>query len=108
MEGRRPSLDLFVGGNLPPEPKYHNGITFSRDETVEEGKDYRCPDRARLPNILDTLTDEQIEAIATGWGFLWVYGYVSYSDFLGQAHQLRFCRCLFGGGDDTTGDAWFI
>jgi hypothetical protein len=81
--GRTPAFlryfcgDLFVGGNLPPEPKYHNGITFSRDETVEEGKDYRCPDRARLPNIVDTLTDEQIEAIATGWGFLWVYGYVS-------------------------------
>jgi hypothetical protein len=109
--GRTPAFfcgDIFVGSSLPPTPQYHNVITLSRDETVEQGQEHKARDRARLPNPVASLTEEEINTIADGWGFLWVYGFVSYSDFLGQPHQLRFCRCLFGGGDDTEGDAWFI
>jgi hypothetical protein len=27
--------------------------------------------------------------------YLWVYGYVSYEDFLGNRHVCRFCKSLF-------------
>ena len=38
---------------------------------------------------------EEIKAIKSGGKFLWVYGFISYQDFLDTLHERRFCQRLY-------------
>ena len=55
----------------------------------------------QIINYFILLTDEQRDAMKTieFSHRLWGYGFIRYTDFLGDPHEYRFCRrCIWKGG----------
>ncbi|WP_166141438.1 hypothetical protein [Methylosinus sp. RM1] len=76
-------------GALPSEPVYRNVIPLPVG-AVLEAHDERPLDAAALMG--SRIPKQARTAIAEGKTFLWVYGYISYRDFLGGTHVARFCK----------------
>jgi hypothetical protein len=100
---RYSSTNIFVGGRLPPEPDYFNTLTLGPDRIITKGGEYR-PDRAR---IREPLQEQDVHAVMYGRKILWVYGYISYSDFLGELHVAKFCKQFAPPDGGVPNAAWF-
>jgi len=100
------AIGLFVIKNFGRTPAFPEeiGVGWSVASTLPEMPNYRH--RSRLPHasvikadeefMADVhygieLSDAEVEAAASGTAWLWVYGYVSYTDFLQSRREARFC-----------------
>ncbi len=45
----------------------------------------------RAQTFVIELQDSEVESIEKETKSLWVYGYLSYKDFIGDVHQTRYC-----------------
>jgi hypothetical protein len=85
------ALEIICAELLPETLIYQNRIsTPFPGLIIEQGMEFElvCTKRPFF-------SAKEIEAIKAGKKFLWVYGYVSYEDFLYDAHERRFCNRLY-------------
>jgi hypothetical protein len=77
-------LDWDVTSRLPDEPDYQR--LYPLDGVIEPGETFEFSTKT------DIVFDEtQIEAASKGGERFWVYGYLSYADFLRTEHRIGFC-----------------
>jgi hypothetical protein len=84
----RTSVNICLGSALPHIAKYENQITFFSGEQVI------VPRGAwKLPKAFSSfsLTETEYQNVLHGNEFIWVYGFVLYSDFLRGEHTVGFC-----------------
>jgi hypothetical protein len=85
------SLVIVCAKSLPEAPDYKGiyPVPFA-GVVIEKGEEWQLMviDRPYFPT-------EDTEAIKSGKKFLWVYGFVTYQDFLGTPHERRFCQRLY-------------
>jgi hypothetical protein len=72
--------------DLPIAPQYKNVAPYSDSAVFLQNS--RIPVDAPCQIVL---TDEQATAINECEAFLWIFGFLSYRDFVGQPHEARFC-----------------
>ena len=109
--GRTPAFlgqlaaEMLIAPALPERPDYSNTARDLPSGTVIVGEtSYELP-TARLHNI----PIETIEDIIAERTYLWIYGYLSYRDYLRDPHCLRFCAQLIVlNGDGHTGSVHII
>jgi hypothetical protein len=80
-------VEWLVAAKLPEIPVYKTELAFPPGTFVESGKNLRDAPQDFIINI----QPDEVEAIAKEEKFLWVYGYLSFNDFLGNPHQHRWC-----------------
>jgi hypothetical protein len=80
-------VEWLVAAKLPEIPIYKTELAFPPGTFVESGKNLRDAPQDFIINI----QPDEVEAIAKEEKFLWVYGYLSFNDFLGNPHQHRWC-----------------
>jgi hypothetical protein len=80
-------IEWKVVSQLPEIPAYKTSFPFVPGTFVEYGNELP----AVIQNFVITLQPDEVEAISKEAKFLWVYGYVSFKDFLGNGHEQRWC-----------------
>ncbi len=91
-------LDWQICPTLPPDPLYQRIYPASTGAIVRPN-DHRVIDRETFD--VD-FSEQQILDVGNDRSRLWVYGFVSFRDFLGQRHQTGFCA-RWVKGDPTIG-----
>lgn len=83
-------IEYFVGPRLPETPPYNRVIPLPSGFIIKNSNTWH----ARIGNRFIHLTTEQREAMETIElsHSLWVYGFLRFTDFLGNPHECRFCR----------------
>jgi len=86
------SMEIVCATSLPDEPDYTAilPIPFA-GMTIEKGNEWAFVESADRRFF----SPEEIKAIKSGGKFLWVYGFISYQDFLDTLHERRFCQRLY-------------
>jgi hypothetical protein len=89
-------IDYFVGPRLPRTPAYKVTLPSPVDHIIQAEGSMDL----QLLNYFIHLTEQQRSALRTIElsHHIWVYGFIRYSDFLGHAHEYRFCRKLIWKG----------
>jgi hypothetical protein len=90
--GRTPAFEIeqaieVAYGSLLNKQPYRTVTTMPLNTIIESKTIY---DFILRPDIL--VSEENYKAAIQGKSYLWIYGYISYSDFLGNTHKFRFCR----------------
>jgi hypothetical protein len=83
-------IDIFIGDVLPRTPDYSRRAHDLNPILVIKGSEYHFQE----PIKQESLTDSVKAEISAMRNTLWVFGYISYSDFLDYRHMLRFCARL--------------
>lgn len=83
-------LDWQICPTLPPDPLYQRIYPASTGAIVRPN-DHRVIDRETFD--VD-FSEQQILDVGNDRSRLWVYGFVSFRDFLGQRHQTGFCASV--------------
>jgi hypothetical protein len=91
-------IEHIVGESLPPVPRYETVVPMSAATIIKAGGTYGL----KLRNFFIMLTPSEIDGIQNRSEHLWVYGYISFLDFLNLRHEHRFCqrweaRSILGG-----------
>jgi hypothetical protein len=92
-------IEWTVVEKLPEIPVYKSNFPFIPGTFVEHG--HNLP--ATVQNFIISLQPDEIEAISKETKFLWVYGYLSFKDFLGSNHDQRWCAKWQAFGDNPDG-----
>jgi hypothetical protein len=75
---------------LPEKPIYKNAVDVPDETVVEPAAVYHLsPGRAQI-----FTPDNVIDDILAGRTYFYAYGYVSYRDFMGEMHVVRFIKQL--------------
>jgi hypothetical protein len=88
-------IGIFWGNVLPEEPDYSRHAFDVNQETVVESKQ---PFRLDPVRPYELLPENKVMAILNGNISFWAYGFVQYTDFLGDRHIRRFCKQFVTGG----------
>lgn len=80
----RSRIKWEVAKKLPPEP-FYGGMSLT-SLIVEDGQTHWFTNEEFI-----TIEKEQMEAIDLGQTHLWIYGFISYGDFLDEGHEMGFC-----------------
>ena len=81
-------IEYVIAPRLPKLPTYERLIPTVDNAIIKPSDDFEFH---AWPLFI--LTDEEIERFALPYAHkLWVYGYISYVDFLNFPHEHRFCR----------------
>ncbi|HEY5239250.1 MAG TPA: hypothetical protein VIJ62_12775 [Rhizomicrobium sp.] len=77
---------------LPPDPRYTIGADLRTGSVIEaDGGEFTLRSPANFG-----LSEGQQDAIADGTAIFWVYGFLSFRDVFGKAHETRFCFRWWG------------
>jgi len=85
----RSSATVVVSKDLPESPSYTTIVRYPPGTLIERGHPYTMNLPPREYNAL------QVEDIINGIEILWVYGFVSYRDFIKRCRKIGFCARLF-------------
>jgi hypothetical protein len=80
-------VEWAVVQKLPDTPIYKANFPYVPGTFIEAGE----ASTATLQNYFIRLQPGEITEIADDTKFLWVFGYLSFKDFLGKTHSTRFC-----------------
>jgi hypothetical protein len=80
-------VETIVVDTLPTIPVYEHIFPFVPGTLVEADK----PSPVNIRNYFIRLTTDERDAIKDEKKSLWLYGYISFEDRLGERHQSRFC-----------------
>ncbi len=100
-------IEWKVVNQLPETPVYKSSFPFVPGTFVQHGNELP----ATIQNFIITLQSEEVAAISKETKFLWVYGYVSFKDFLGNGHEQRWCtkwQAFVLGQDGVRGPMGFV
>lgn len=101
--GRTPALlsSIKIGWqitkNLPPVPTYSHSETLNKGQIIKADSE----ETIELPRHTITLTQDQIDAVIAKTVYCWFFVSLSYSDFMDDLHEARFCwrwGCPDGAG----------
>jgi len=85
----RSSVEVVLAKDLPESPVYATVVAYPPGTLIEKGTPYIINLQRREYSILE------VEDIINGISVLWVYGFVSYRDFIKRSHKIGFCARLF-------------
>lgn len=90
--GRTPAFIIkqaveIVYGSLSSQPSYSSIINMAPETVIESQAIY---DLIVRPDGL--VSTEDYTSVIEGEKHLWIYGFISYQDFLNKAHEMRFCK----------------
>jgi hypothetical protein len=81
------SIEWVVASVLQDLPGYKSSFPFTPGTFVDPGK--YLP--TAIHNFVIELRRDEVEDISQETRFLWIYGYISFKDFLGYSHEQRWC-----------------
>jgi hypothetical protein len=85
------SMEIVCIDVLPEVPVYKNVVRLPfAGMVVDQNEGCQLVQTQRWMFSL-----EDVREIKSGRKFLWVYGFISYEDFLGKGHVRRFCQRLY-------------
>jgi hypothetical protein len=79
-----------ISAGLPDKPEYRHGHSVPSGTAIEGGHSYELPLASGPFLKIDEIAD-----LVAGKTTFWVFGYVTYRDFLDNWHQLKFCSALY-------------
>jgi hypothetical protein len=81
-------FEYFVGHRLPPLPTYQRILPFT-ETVIKANHEWQfCPVNFFI--MLNAEQDRALDLVLAS--HLWVYGYISYLDFMNTPHEHRFCQ----------------
>jgi hypothetical protein len=81
-------FEYFVGGRLPKQPTYKHLIPYTETAIKADGIFVFRP--ANFHIVLSPVEDQALDLILAN--HFWLYGYLSYVDFMNTPHEYRFCQ----------------
>jgi hypothetical protein len=75
-------LDCVVAGRLPPDPSYRTAVADAVGTMIEPNRTFRITLMPEPPR--DQQKNKKTHQ-------MWIYGFISFTDFLDQPHERRFC-----------------
>ena len=79
-------LGWVVANELPRPPKYRTTFVLERFSIIAANGEFESPYHASVE-----LTDVEQESVQSGSAWLWLFGSLHYTDFLGDHREARFC-----------------
>jgi hypothetical protein len=79
-------LGWMVANELPRTPNYQTTFVLERFSIIGPSEEFESPYHASVE-----LTDEDQASIKSGLAWLWFFGSLHYTDFLGDHREARFC-----------------
>jgi hypothetical protein len=80
------SIGWAVAGELPETPKYQKTVRLNHASVIKPNDSYHVDQHYGIE-----ITEQEVAATANKTAWLWVYGSLTYWDFLDDVHDFRFC-----------------
>jgi hypothetical protein len=80
------SMGYRVADRLPDEPSYNRTWALNHAEVIKPEGEFFVGEYLSFE-----LTDAEIQAAGSGTSWLWVFGCICYTDFLGEKQTTKFC-----------------